>query len=128
MWTRQVKQKVPKKVSRLKSTLIAKLTKLKLSLTCSKARILKLKRSRKIMALQKSSQAFRITGMRPFKSRTSKLRGSNYTSNASSKAATASLRRVATYVITSESIQARDLSNVQGAKRLSPRVEISAVI
>ena len=128
MWTRQVKQKVPKKVSRLKSTLIAKLTKLKLSLTCSKARILKLKRSKKIMAFQKSSQAFRITGMRPSKSRTSRLRGSNYTSNASSKAATASLRRAATFVTTSGSIQARDHSNVQGAERLSPRVEILAVI
>ena len=92
------------------------------------ARTQTLMKSKKIKALQKYSQAFQIIGMRPSRSRTSRLRGSNYTSNVRSKAATASLRRAATYVITSESIQARDLSNVQGAKRLSPRVEISAVI
>ena len=115
-------------MSRLKSAQKPKSTKLKLSLTCSKTRIPTLKRFRRIMVSQKYSQAFRIIGMRLFKSRTSRLRGSNYTSNVSSKAATASLRRAATSVTTSGSIQVRDRSNVQGAERLSPRVEILAVI
>ena len=83
---------------------------------------------KKTMASPKRFLGSQITGMRPSKSKISKLRGTNYTSNANLRVAIAYSRKAATSVTTSGSIQGKGHSNVLGAEKLSPRAATLVVI
>ena len=83
---------------------------------------------KKTMASPKRFLGSQITGMRPSKSKISKLRGTNYTSNANLRVAIAYSRKAATSVTILESTQDKGHSNALGAKKLLLRAAILAVI
>ena len=83
---------------------------------------------KKTMASPKRSPEYQITGMRPSKSKISKLRGINYTSNANLRAVIAYSRKVATSVTISESTQDKGHSNALGAEKLSLKAATLVVI
>ena len=83
---------------------------------------------KRTMVSPNRSPGYQITGMRPSKSKISKLRGTNYTSNASLRVAIAYSRKAATSVTTSGSIQGKGHSNVLGAEKLSLRAATLVVI
>ena len=83
---------------------------------------------KKTMASPKRFLGSQITGMRPSKSKISKLRGTNYTSNANLRVVIAYSRKAATCVIISGSTQDKDHSSALGAEKLSPRAATLVVI
>ena len=78
-------------------------------------------------AIQKLFQGYQIIGTRQSWSGIKIPNDIKCTSNARSETVIAYSRKAATFAITSGSTLGRDLSAALGARRLSPKVEISAV-
>ena len=78
-------------------------------------------------AIQKLFQGYQITGTRQLWSEIKIPNDIKCTSNARSEAAIAYSKKAATFAITSGNTLGRGLSAALGARRLSLRVEISAV-
>ena len=80
------------------------------------------------VAIPKHLPVFRIAGMKQSKSRINWPNVSNYSSSASTRAAIASSRKVATLGITSGSTQAKDHFSAQNVQKHSLKAEILVVI